>query len=172
MLLRLSPSERNAPELGWCGVWPALLGRAGQQKLPAATRMPIPPTSTRPLLFTLNPHHVARGRLGVLDAGLQVTRQGSDLRGKPASRRGPIPSGEVPLPLPARLQGKAAYAGKVCCRWETPPLWPLRSRLRSPDPETGLRADASEPQACPPDLQCQYNKARLFQTAAQPTASL
>ena len=125
----------------------------GQSRAAAAAHCcqdACPPTSTRPLLFTLNPHHVAWGGLGVLDARLWATGWGSDLRSKPAGMRGPSHLGrsrsrsEPGSRERLLMQEKPAADGK--------PLFygPLRTRLRSLDSETGAESRRLRTPSLPP----------------------
>ena len=125
----------------------------GQSRAAAAAHCcqdACPPTSTRPLLFTLNPHHVAWGGLGVLDARLWATGWGSDLRSKPAGMRGPSHLGrsrsrsEPGSRERLLMQEKPAADGK--------PLFygPLRTRLRSLDSEMGAESRRLRTPSLPP----------------------
>lgn len=145
-------AERARAGLVWSLA--SALGQSGAAAAAHCRQDACPPTSTRPLLFILNPHHVAWGGLGVLDARLWAAGRGSGLRSKPAGMRGPSRLGrsrsrsEPGSRERLLMQEKSAADGK--------PLFCglLRTRLRSQTQRRGLRADASEPQACPPDLQC------------------
>lgn len=126
------------------------LGQSGAAAAAHCRQDACPPTSTRPLLFILNPHHVAWGGLGVLDARLWATGRGSGLRSKPAGMRGPSRLGRSRSRSEPRsrerllMQEKSAADGK--------PLFcgPLRTRLRSPDSETGAESRHLRAPSLPP----------------------
>lgn len=171
LLLQRSPSERDTRELGWCGVLPVLLDRAGQQH-PSCHQDARPPASTRALLSTLNPHRVAQGRLGVLDAGLRATGQGSDLRSKPAGMRGPSCLGRSrsrsePLPGRGCLCRKSLV--QMGNSFSVAPYRPHSDRQTQ---RQGLRADASEPKPAPRSTMSGVPNARSFQTVLRSQQSL
>lgn len=139
------------------------LGQSGQQH-PSCHQDARPPTSTRALLSTLNPHRVAQGRLGVLDAvglghrtGKRPEKQASWYEGPMLSRR----SRSRSEPLPGR---GCLFRKSLVQMGNSFSVAPYRPHSQIARPRDRAEADAPEPGPTPRSTMSGVPNARSFQT--------